>query len=494
MKSKICLVLTESTLEKNRALLEQYRNWIDIAELRVDFLEQNELLNLRAFPSQANIPVILTARRKIDGGTFVRGEATRTIILARGLAFADIDQKNNFSYVDIESDMNVPILEEAAGAAHITLIRSVHDFSGDIASFLHHAKEVNCEEQELCKFAFLASSLKEVTALIKAKKFCGLKNCITIAMGKYGIPLRILAAKFGDPIIYTAANTTSAQHLVENGMIDPVTLHTRYNIRALNAETTVYGLIGESVQASKSPALHNDGFYRKRINAVYVPISAASINEAMEFAEETNMQGLSITAPFKTAAVAYADELSAEAQSIGAINTLVKKDRYWVGYNTDASGFEQALTEFTQLKSLSGKNIGIIGAGGAARAVAYVIHRLGGNACIFNRSRKPAQELANHYGFRWAFINADSASSLKVFSDIIIQATSAGALPNIDIDPFPAYAFTGEELVFDLIYRPQKTVFLARAESAGCKIENGDRMLKYQGYIQFNLFTGSSYE
>jgi len=130
MKTKICLVLTASTLKEDLALVELYRSWIDIAELRVDCLSPEERLLFRNFPEQANVPCVLTIRRKSDGGMFAEGEGSRIALLARGLAFADTDHRRNFAYIDLEEDLEVPSIEEAARAFGTRIIRSTHNMTG----------------------------------------------------------------------------------------------------------------------------------------------------------------------------------------------------------------------------------------------------------------------------------------------------------------------------------------------------------------------------
>ena len=112
----VCLCVTGKTLAEDVSIVEKYKNYIDIVELRVDFLEQDERLKIRDFPSMVDVPVILTIRRKIDGGQYVEGESSRTMLFARGLAFADDDPKKNFAYVDFEEDYHIPSLEDAAQA------------------------------------------------------------------------------------------------------------------------------------------------------------------------------------------------------------------------------------------------------------------------------------------------------------------------------------------------------------------------------------------
>lgn len=111
---KICLTLTGKTLAEDLAVLDRYRDYVDIAELRADFLDSDERLRVRDFPEMAGIPCILTLRRKIDGGCFIEGEAARTILFARALSFAAEDKRKNFQYVDFEEDFHIPSLQDAA--------------------------------------------------------------------------------------------------------------------------------------------------------------------------------------------------------------------------------------------------------------------------------------------------------------------------------------------------------------------------------------------
>ena len=111
-------------------ILDKNRKYIDVAELRVDCLDPDERFLLRRFPEMAGVPVILTIRRSSDGGHYVGGEGSRITLLAKGLAFAEVDRRRNFAYVDLEEDLNVPSLEEAARAFGTNIIRSWHNLEG----------------------------------------------------------------------------------------------------------------------------------------------------------------------------------------------------------------------------------------------------------------------------------------------------------------------------------------------------------------------------
>ncbi|WP_162502832.1 type I 3-dehydroquinate dehydratase, partial [Treponema endosymbiont of Eucomonympha sp.] len=145
----------------NLAMIEKYRIWIDVAELRADFLDQNERLHIRRFPEQAGLPCILTIRRKIDGGCFLGGEANRTLLFAHALAFADSDLRKNFAYVDFESDFFVPSLQDAALAFGTRIIRSVHDTKKTVTGLARRFADLRLTGHEISKIACTPQSLAE---------------------------------------------------------------------------------------------------------------------------------------------------------------------------------------------------------------------------------------------------------------------------------------------------------------------------------------------
>ena len=491
MVPKICLVLTENTIDKNIQLIERYRPWIDIVELRADFLDPQELLYIRRFPKLARIPAILTIRRFLDGGAFKGGEGSRITLFARGLSFADTEPLNNFAFLDLESDVQASSLEEAAQAFNIGIIRSVHSIKAPIKDIAAKIRDIWRTDDEIVKIAYKANNLGDATAVFRdVSKLNG--QHILIAMGKYGIPSRILASKLHSSIVYTMPREYIAKQHIEQEFIDPITLNTLYRFRAIHEDTAIYGVAGADTTKSLSPAIHNKGFDQKGINAVYIPISGTNIKEVIEFAEYTGIAGLSITHPFKFDVIPFLDSIGPISTACGAVNTVLFNGEKRQGFNTDIDGFSRALQEFLYVHSLRFKHIAIIGAGGAAHAIANAVHQLHGNACIFDRSAEKAKKLAERYKFRWAVLDLASARTLKKYSDIIIQATSVGM--HEGEDPLEFYSFSGSEKVFDVIYVPEKTALLKRAEAAGCNICNGYDMLRYQAYRQFELFTGGSYE
>jgi len=221
-----------------------------------------------------------------------------------------------------------------------------------------------------------------------------------------------------------------------------------------------------------------------------VPFPADSLNDLLDVAEELNVQGLSVTVPYKESVLERLAGRSAAVRSIGACNTIYRNNGGWYGENTDCTGFSESLLEFINKKNLKRQKVTIIGAGGVARAVAAEIFRLGGQALILNRTVHKAKNIASQYNFRWGELDSQGMEKIPKYSNIIIQTTSAGMEGHENVDPLELYNFTGNEAVMDLIYTPQETPFLKRAAASGCRIINGYGMVIRQACLQYLRFTG----
>ncbi|MDR3284753.1 MAG: type I 3-dehydroquinate dehydratase [Treponema sp.] len=491
----VCLCLNAKTLQGNLELIDNYRKWIDIAELRVDHLDTDEQLHIRRFPEQAGLPCILTIRRKIDGGLFFEGEANRTTLFARGLAFANQDRRKNFAYVDFEEDFYVPSLQEAAFAFGTRVIRSYHDMTGCLPDTVSKLKQMKITGYEIPKISCMPHSLSEVTRLFQEAKELENREQILVLMGDYGFPSRILADKLHSFLTYTSPEGSGLGERL--GHIDPKTLSELYRFQSINTDTAIYGVTGFPLKTTLSPLIHNTGYIKHGINAVYIPIKSETIEETLGFAEAVGIQGISVTVPHKERVLSYLNETDGVVKQIKACNTILKTPSGWTGYDTDLEGLSRALLEFLQVKNLSGVKAAIIGAGGAAKAAALAVKRLKGKACVFNRTIGKAKHIADNYKFHYASLTQQALPALEQYSNLIIQTTPVGM--NADpldksADPLSFYYFTGNEAVFDVIYTPEMTPVLTRAKKAGCRVCNGRSMLDYQGYEQFKIFTGESYE
>lgn len=487
----VCLCLTGKTLAEDVAITERYSEFIDLVELRVDFLEEDERLNIRNFPGMVNYPVILTIRRGIDGGQFNEGEASRTQLFARGLAFAEQDSRKNFAYVDFEEDFNVSSLEDAALAFGTKIIRSFHDMKNPVKNLASRLEKMRTTGYEIPKIAFMPHTIKDVTDAFEETSHLGNTEQILCAMSDIGLPSRILAERFHSYLSYTSPAELLG-NLQSIGHVDPKTLNEMYHFRAIDNNTKLFGITGFPLKITSSPKLQNGFFGEHSMNACYIPFKSETAEDAFDFAKKVGIRGFSVTIPHKEEIIPRLDKVDQQVEEIGACNTVINDNGVWTGYNTDCTGFSRSLLEFTGLKNLKGKKVAIIGAGGASRAIAYAVKELGAKACVFNRTISKAKVIAERFGFEYASLGPESLEKLHKFSDVIVQTTSKGMgstdAPNMDNDPLYFYDFNGTEFVYDIIYAPEVTPIMARADACGCKVCNGFNMLKYQGEAQFDLF------
>ncbi|MBI3620969.1 MAG: shikimate dehydrogenase [Nitrospirae bacterium] len=256
------------------------------------------------------------------------------------------------------------------------------------------------------------------------------------------------------------------------------------------------GIFGDPVAHSRSPAMHNAAFRALKLNYVYLPfaVTPAGLPGAVNAIRALGMAGVNLTIPHKERVLPYLDGLSAEARRIGAVNTVVNHRGRLIGHNTDGRGLLMALRSAWGL-SMRGRVVCLMGAGGAARAVAAALMGAGVKRLIIaNRHRDRARRLARAIAGRSARVRVIALSDLSlgriaVDCDCLINATSIGLQagdPRL-ISPTVVGRFP---YVCDLIYRPAMTPLLRDARAAGCRTMNGLGMLVYQGALSFQLWTG----
>lgn len=490
---QICMTLTGKTLEEDLKLVNKYEKYIDLVELRVDHLNEDEQLYVKRFPSLIRLPCILTIRRDIDGGKYTSGDFSRTNLFGRALAFANPDKTKNFAYVDFEDDYHVPSIQDAAQAFGVRIIRSYHNMTEPVLNIRERCDAMRKTGYEIPKIAFMPKSLNDVTNLFKEASTMTDYDHILCAMGVEGLPSRLLSSLTNSFLTYvspeeTLGNTTSIGH------IDPIAINDLYHFKSVTKDTQLFGIAGWPLKKTLSPAIHNLWYKKLGMDSMYLPLRANQIGDILQLAQQLDVGGMSVTIPFKESVLNYLAEQSPEVISIGACNTIVKKNNRWTGYNTDAPGFRRALEEFIGNMKIKRLKVAVIGAGGAAKAVVYALKQMGAKVCIFNRSVDKAMQLADKYGFDYCQLDANCAAKLDEYSNIIIQTTSVGmnsdAPSSEENDPIYFYNFRGNEILFDLIYTPAITPVMKRASLSGCRVCNGYKMLEYQAYEQFRLFTG----
>ncbi|WAA11528.1 shikimate dehydrogenase [Fervidibacillus halotolerans] len=254
-----------------------------------------------------------------------------------------------------------------------------------------------------------------------------------------------------------------------------------------------YGVIGDPIDHSLSPVIHHQFLFEANIEGEYrkILIPRSDLEKGIQMLRREGIKGFNVTIPHKEAIIPLLDEVDETAIQIGAVNTVVYKNGKFIGYNTDGYGFIRALK--TVVKNLTGMKIAVIGAGGAARAVYFSLYKENVERIdVANRTIENARRLIGKYSPE----NFSEALSLEQLYDrmgnydLIIQTTPVGMYPNVHELPISLNCLKKGTIVFDLIYRPLETEFLALAKKKGAIVENGINMLLYQAARSFWLWTG----
>jgi 3-dehydroquinate dehydratase/shikimate dehydrogenase len=312
----------------------------------------------------------------------------------------------------------------------------------------------------------MPQSTADLHYLIKAINECGDMEKIILGMGSYGFPSRILATPLGSFLTYCSVPGKSAAP----GHIDPVTLTDLYRFRQITRGTALYGIIGNPVMHTFSPRIHNPGFARIGLDALYLPFHVNSVHDFIDLADYLDIQGFSVTIPHKEEIIQYLSSKDVTVEQVAACNTVVRNDGGWHGVNSDGIGFVEGLREKGGGRSLRKMRGTVIGAGGAARAIVFALVSQGVEVLILNRTVSRAEELAHSCGCAWAGLDSRGLKQMEGYSDLIVQTTSLGMEPHDDLDPIAGYEFKGHEVVYDIVYKPEITVLLQRARDAGCSI------------------------
>ena len=251
----------------------------------------------------------------------------------------------------------------------------------------------------------------------------------------------------------------------------------------IDAHTQLYGVLGNPVRHSLSPIIHNGAFRRMGLNAAYLAFEVQNLAAAISGIRGLGIRGMSVTIPFKTAIIPYLDQLEEVAEKIQAVNTISHEGGRLIGHNTDWRGAVGALEEKIPLRE---KKVLLLGAGGAARAIAFGLKERGCQVFVYTRSRARGMELAEAMGFVCSSLEAIHGLDVEV----IINATSVGMTPRDAETPWPKELFKEGTVVMDIVYQPVRTKFLREAEERGCRTIDGLEMLARQGAAQIEIWTG----
>ncbi|HEX7897951.1 MAG TPA: shikimate dehydrogenase [Planctomycetota bacterium] len=468
----ICAVVRAETHAQALADLADARKLgADLAELRLDYLR--EPIDLPRLLDAKPLPVLATLRPVWEGGHFAGAEEERYAILERAcLAGAD--------YVDVEF-RNLRRFDP--GAAKLVL--SYHDFEKtpeDVEAVFAAMAALN---PFLVKIACQARGTSDLIRLVRLQKAAPRPSAI-IAMGDFGEPLRILYARYGGRLTYAAIRSGGESAPGQLTVEDLVRL---FQVKSMDASTSLYGVIGNPVAHSKSPALFNDVFKRLGMNARYVRLKVDDPGRIRELAEAMELRGMSVTIPHKQALMASLDEADEIAAGIGAANTVTVKDGRLLGANTDILAAMEAIKDAAVRKwshGIYGMRALVLGAGGVARAIAWGLKREAARVTIANRTFERGKALAEELGVecvRWHELAA-------AWAQIVVNGTSVGMTPDVEASPVDAALFGKDMVAMDTVYTPRNTRFLRDAQARGADVIDGVEMFVRQANHQFRLWTG----
>lgn len=258
----------------------------------------------------------------------------------------------------------------------------------------------------------------------------------------------------------------------------------------------LFGVIGDPIAHSMSPAMHNDAFTRLGIDGYYHPfhITPNDLATAVQGMKVIGIQGFNVTIPHKSAIMPLLDQVDPLAKAIGAVNTVVRENGGWTGYNTDGAGFVRGLRE-AYGAPLEEKRVLLIGAGGAARAIYYTLASENVTRIdMANRTSEKAMNLVEScpYPVKSTVKTINEAAEQLGEYDIIIQTTSIGMSPLIGESPISVEKIKPGAFVSDIIYNPLETKLLQEARKQGARIQNGLKMFVYQGALAFEKWTGQT--
>ncbi|MBE9541303.1 MAG: shikimate dehydrogenase [Proteobacteria bacterium] len=254
----------------------------------------------------------------------------------------------------------------------------------------------------------------------------------------------------------------------------------------IGGKTGITGIFGYPVEHTLSPLMHNAAFRELNLDILYVAfkVSPQNLPDAIKSVKALNLLGVNITVPHKERAIPLLDSIDEEASFIGAINTIVNSEGVLTGYNTDGRGFLSSLSE--EGISIEGKNIIIVGTGGACRAISYYLSKKASKLSLYDIDKSKAEKLTGDLKkIRDNVFLLDKIEDAGK-PDIIINATPLG-MKNDDPSPINPDIITSDMVICDLVYK--KTKLLQDADKKGAKTLNGSGMLLWQGVLAFELWT-----
>lgn len=467
----LCGVIKSSSCLQMQKQIQQALPYADLLELRLDYLDKIDEKELKQILTSTQIPVIFTLRDSTQGGSYKGTKAERLGDIKR-LA------KLGPAYFDLEC--HLPIEEvETLTKKHpkIKWIISYHNFKETPQDLELIYRDMQKLPGDFYKIAAYSHSTLDAMKLLSFVKHHNLDGkIIAMSMGPEEQSTRVLAPVFNIPITY---GSLEEELKTAPGQIPLSKYVETYSLSTLNPATQLYGLIGYPVLHSPSDHTHNTFLRANNLNAVYIklPVKPFELKSWFELAKDLRFRGVSVTMPLKESVMEFVDILDPCAKEIGAVNTLLFDKGSVHGFNTDGHGALNAVEEVLPVK---GKRIVLVGAGGAAKAIAYEGKKRGAQVVILNRNSEKADELAKRLGCQGGGLNELSRCYTEGY-DILINCTP------IPMPIEPAFILPGS-IVMTIITKPIDSPLLKEAAEKGCRVIYGYKMFIEQALLQFSIW------
>jgi len=447
-----------------------------LVELRLDYIKGP--VNVKRLLADRPCPVIVSCRRRRDGGKWSGTEQQRQVLLRAAIA-------EGAEYVDLEED----IAGQIPRFGTTKRIVSLHDFRKTPDDLEGIWKRLAGLDPDIIKICTTANSPNDNFRMFRMMQKAD-RPTVGLCMGEIGIPTRILAGKFGAPFTYA---TFSAERVLAPGQLSFEQMKNVYHYDQINSQTEVYGVIADPVGHSLSPLIHNAAFHQAGLNKVYVPIRVPreALGSFIEQAPSIDIRGLSVTIPHKEAVLDHLTDPDEAVRGIGACNTLVFRNGRRFGYNTDCTAAMESLLEAMRSSTnnanpLQGKTALLLGAGGVGKALAFGLLQHGATVVLADGDNARARQLAGKLGCR----AVDWIRRHTIAADVLVNGTPVGMHPNVDESPFDERYLKAGMVVFDAVYNPENTLLIKNARQRGCTVVTGVEMFVRQACLQFKLFTG----
>ncbi|HEU5335030.1 MAG TPA: shikimate dehydrogenase [Terriglobales bacterium] len=474
---RLCVAVTGADAAEMIAKAESLALDNPLLELRLDYLPDPAAALPKVkqlLQSRSHTVIIATCRRAANGGKF-RGSVERQLaVLAKAAA-------SGCQIVDVElqSAVSARPAELQRLRSRAALLLSFHDFRATRKLDETFAK-MAAYPAEFYKLVTTATSLYDNVVTMKFLEQKSQKHSmVALCMGEQGIISRVLGVRAGSVFTFAAA---SPGEETAPGQISARTLRDTYRIEQVDAATRVYGVAGDPVAHSLSPAAMNTAFRRENVNAVYLALHAKTMDDLLACVRDIPLHGLSITMPYKESIVKHLDNCDTHTTRVGACNTVVRgPDGKLYGFNTDVAGVVRPLEQRLPLEHAK---VLVLGAGGAARAAVFGLKERGAEVYILNRTPAAAQKLARQAHARMA----RRTELRKMNFDVIINATPLG-MPGSKDSPLSEPEINCRYLL-EMVYSPAETPLVKLARARGAQIIPGAEMFVHQAARQFEIWTG----